>query len=123
MFIQHETGDDVVQLTKDWMKKFNVSAYDENTQTGIVRHVMIRKGFKTGEVMVVLVTNTEKLPHKDEFIKLVLEKIPAVKSIMQNINNKPTNVVLGLQNITLWGSDTITDYIGQFKFEISPLSF
>lgn len=122
-FIQHEAGDEVVQLTKDWMKQFGISAYDENTKNGIVRHVMIRKGFKTGEVMVVLVTNTEKLPHKDEFIKLVIEKIPGVKSIIQNINNKPTNVVLGLKNITLWGSDTITDYIGQFKFEISPLSF
>lgn len=122
-FIQHETGDEVVQLTRDWMKKFGISAYDENTKTGVVRHVMIRKGFKTGEVMVVLVTNTEKLPHKDEFVKLVIEKIPGVKSIIQNINNKPTNVVLGQQNITLWGSNTITDYIGQFKFEISPLSF
>ncbi|SCN25942.1 23S rRNA (uracil-C(5))-methyltransferase RlmCD [Clostridium sp. N3C] len=122
-FIQDETGDEVVQLTRDWMKKFGISAYDENTKTGVVRHVMIRKGFKTGEVMVVLVTNTEKLPHKDEFVKLVIEKIPGVKSIIQNINNKPTNVVLGQQNITLWGSNTITDYIGQFKFEISPLSF
>ena len=122
-YIQHEAGDDVVQLTKDWMKEFAISAYDEKTKTGILRHVMIRKGFKTGEVMVVLVTNTEKLPHKDEFIRMVTEKIAGVKSIIQNINNKATNVVLGLKNITLWGSDTITDYIGEFKFEISPLSF
>lgn len=73
--------------------------------------------------MVVLVTNTRKLDHRDEFIKSIVDNIPDVKSIIQNINSKRTNVVLGLENITMWGADTITDYIGEFKFYISPLSF
>jgi 23S rRNA (uracil1939-C5)-methyltransferase len=122
-YIQHEVGDKVVQLARDWMKKYSIQGYDEESGTGIIRHVMIRKGFKSEEAMVVLVTNTEKLPYKEEFIKLVIENIPDIKSIIQNINSKKTNVVLGQENITLWGSDTITDYIGPFKFNISPLSF
>jgi 23S rRNA (uracil1939-C5)-methyltransferase len=105
------------------MKKYGISGYHEETGTGTVRHVMIRKGFKSGDAMIVLVTNTKQLPYKEEFIKLVVDNIPDVKSIVQNINSKKTNVVLGQENITLWGSDTITDYIGEFRFNISPLSF
>ncbi|WP_139903933.1 23S rRNA (uracil(1939)-C(5))-methyltransferase RlmD [Clostridium thermarum] len=122
-YIQHQVGDEVVRLTRSWMKEYNIQAYDEESGCGIVRHVMIRKGFKSGEAMVVLVTNTAKFPHKEEFINLIVQNIPDVKSIIQNINTKKTNVVLGLENITLWGSDIITDYIGPFKFNISPLSF
>ena len=122
-YIQHQVGDEVVQLTRDWMKKYGISGYNEATGTGVIRHVMIRKGFKSGEAMVVLVTNTKQLPHKEEFIKLVIDNIPGIKSIVQNINSKKTNVVLGQENLALWGSDTITDYIGEFKFNISPLSF
>lgn len=122
-FIQHQVGDEVVKLTREWMKKYKISSYDEETGLGTIRHVMIRKGFKSGEAMVVLVTSTKELPYKEEFIKLVVEQIPDIKSIVQNINSKKTNVVLGPDNITLWGNDTITDYIGQFKFNISPLSF
>ena len=73
--------------------------------------------------MVVLVTNGSKLPNKDEFISLITENIPGIKSIVQNINSKPTNVILGQECITLWGESTISDYIGEFKFNISPLSF
>ena len=84
---------------------------------------MIRRGFTTNEVMVVIVTNGRELPHKEEFINLMVNNIPGIKSIIQNINSKPTNVILGLESITLWGQDTICDYIGQFKYNISPLSF
>jgi 23S rRNA (uracil1939-C5)-methyltransferase len=84
---------------------------------------MIRRGFKTDEVMVVLVTNKEKLPHKEEFIETIINNVSNVKSIIQNINSKNTNVILGEKVITLWGQDTISDYIGNFKFNISPLSF
>ena len=72
---------------------------------------------------VVIVTNGRELPHKEEFINLMVNNIPGIKSIIQNINSKPTNVILGLESITLWGQDTICDYIGQFKYNISPLSF
>lgn len=121
--IQHEVGDKVVEISRRWMKQYNISGYDEESGTGTIRHIMVRKGFKSGEVMVVLVTNSRKLEHKDEFIKSIIDNIPDVKSIIQNINSKKTNVVLGLENITMWGADSITDYIGEFKFYISPLSF
>ena len=95
----------------------------EYKSSGVIRHLMIRRGFKTGEVMVVLVTNKQELPYKNEFIKVITNSIPEVKSIIQNVNSKNTNVILGDKLITLWGNDTISDYIGEFKFNISPLSF
>lgn len=122
-YIQDEVGDQVIALTKQWMKKFKISPYDEKSHSGIVRHIMVRKGFKTGEIMVVLVTHSEELPHKQEFIDLIKENITRVVSIIQNINKEKTNVILGLKSLTLWGQDHISDYIGEFKFNISPLSF
>ena len=124
--IQDEIGDKVVKLTREWLEKFNIRPYNvdgEYDEKGIVRHIMIRRGFTTKEVMVVLVTNGEKLPHKEEFVDLMVKNIPGIKSIIQNINSKKTNVILGLESKTLWGEDTISDYIGDFRFNISPLSF
>ncbi|EJT5939947.1 23S rRNA (uracil(1939)-C(5))-methyltransferase RlmD [Clostridium perfringens] len=124
--IQDEIGDKVVKLTREWIEKFNIRPYNvdgEYDEKGIVRHIMIRRGFTTNEVMVVLVTNGEKLPHKEEFVDLMVKNIPGIKSVIQNINSKKTNVILGLESKTLWGEDTISDYIGDFRFNISPLSF
>ena len=124
--IQDEIGDKVVKLTREWIEKFNIRPYNvdgEYDEKGIVRHIMIRRGFTTNEVMIVLVTNGEKLPHKEEFVDLMVKNIPGIKSIIQNINSKKTNVILGLESKTLWGEDTISDYIGDFRFNISPLSF
>lgn len=124
--IQDEIGDKVVKLTREWIEKFNIRPYNvdgEYDEKGIVRHIMIRRGFTTNEVMVVLVTNGEKLPHKEEFVDLMVKNIPGIKSVIQNINLKKTNVILGLESKTLWGEDTISDYIGDFRFNISPLSF
>ncbi|EES90930.1 23S rRNA (uracil(1939)-C(5))-methyltransferase RlmD [Clostridium botulinum] len=122
-YIQDEVGDKVVSLAKQWMQKYNIKPYNEEKNTGIVRHVMIRRGFNTNEIMIVIVTRTNELPHKKELIELILKNINGVTSIVQNINTKKTNVVLGLNNITLYGKDYISDYIGEFKFNISPLSF
>lgn len=124
--IQDEIGDKVVKLTREWIDKFNIRPYNvdgEYDEKGIVRHIMIRRGFRTNEVMIVLVTNGEKLPHKEEFVDLMVKNIPGIKSVIQNINSKKTNVILGLESKTLWGEDTISDYIGDFRFNISPLSF
>ena len=124
--IQDEIGDKVVKLTREWIEKFNIRPYNvdgEYDEKGIVRHIMIRRGFTTNEVMIVLVTNEEKLPHKEEFVDLMVKNIPGIKSVIQNINSKKTNVILGLESKTLWGEDTISDYIGDFRFNISPLSF
>ena len=124
--IQDEIGDKVVKLTREWIEKFNIRPYNvdgEYDEKGIVRHIMIRRGFTTNEVMVVLVTNGENLHHKEEFVDLMVKNIPGIKSVIQNINSKKTNVILGLESKTLWGEDTISDYIGDFRFNISPLSF
>lgn len=124
--IQDEIADRVVELTREWIVKHNIKPYNVDGQydeSGILRHIMIRRGFTTSEVMVVIVTNRYDLPYKDEFVSIIRENIPGIKSIIQNINSKPTNVILGLESKTLWGEDTISDYIGEFRFNISPLSF
>lgn len=121
--IQHEVADKVVKLTREWIIKHNIEPYNELTDKGSVRHIMIRSGFKTGEVMVVIVTREEKLPYLKEFVEVMRNNIYGLKSVIQNINSKKTNVILGDKNKTLWGEGTITDYIDEFKFNISPMSF
>lgn len=121
--IQDQIADQALELLRQWIDEFNISIYNEQTGTGLLRHLMVRTGFKTGEVMLVLVTNEEYVPHIKEYMELMLDNIKGLKSIVQNINNRNTNVVLGDKCITLWGADTISDYIGSFKFKISPLSF
>ncbi len=113
--IQDETGDIAAAVTKDWINDFGVR--------DIVRHIMVRKAFRTGEVMVVIVTKGSDLPYRQQFISRILEHVKGVKSIIQNINAADTNVILGEKCVTLWGQPYITDFIGNFKFRISPLSF
>jgi len=121
--IQDEAADKVVQLTREWISKFNIEPYNEEENKGTLRHIMIRRGFKTSEVMVVIVTKEEVLPYSNEFVELMVKNISGLKSVIQNINPKKTNVILGSKNKILWGKDKITDYIGECKFNISPLSF
>jgi len=121
--IQDAAADLVVSLTRQWIKEFNIESYNEENHKGILRHIMIRRGFKTGQVMVVVVTNGKKLPYKEEFIALMTKNIEGLVSIIQNINSEKTNVILGALCVTLWGKDAIVDSIGKFKFEVSPLSF
>jgi 23S rRNA (uracil1939-C5)-methyltransferase len=121
--IQHEVADKVVKLTREWIIKHSIEPYNELEDKGIVRHIMIRSGFKTGEVMVVIVTREEKLPYLKEFVEVMRNNIDGLKSVIQNINSRKTNVILGDKNKTLWGEGTITDYIDEFKFNISPMSF
>ncbi len=115
-------NEEILKTIISFMEDEKVSAYDENTGSGIVRHILIRKGFKTGELMVCLVINADRMPHADKLIER-LSKIENVKSISISINKKNTNVILGEKCKTLWGSDTIEDYIGNLKFKISPHSF
>ena len=124
--IQDATADKIIGLTKAWLKEHDVKVYNVNGgyyDKGIVRHIMVRRGFTSNEVMVVIVTNGKELPYKEEFIKTITDNIDGIKSIVQNINSEKTNVILGNKNITLWGEDTISDSIGEFKFNISPESF
>ena len=123
--IQHECNKQIVETVLEFMKKYNVTAYDEKKNRGIVRHILTRVGKATGEVMVCLVINAKKLPHSEEFVEMIkncginLE----IKSITVNINRENTNVILGEKVETLYGQSYIEDYIGDIKYRISPLSF
>lgn len=122
-YIQNEAADRVVKLTREWIEKYGIKPYDEAYHTGLLRHIMVRQAYRTGEAMVVLVTNGREIPHVDEYIEAVRKNIENITGVLQNINTSKTNVILGPENVLLWGRETITDYIGRFKFNISPHSF
>ncbi|AWK50091.1 23S rRNA (uracil(1939)-C(5))-methyltransferase RlmD [Clostridium beijerinckii] len=124
--LQDEEADKIVRTIRDWMEKYSIIPAKQDGlfyEQGLIRNIMIRKGFKTKDVMVVLVTNDKEIPHKEELINQLTKEVINLKSVIQNINSKDTNLVLGDKCSTLWGSDYICDYIGKYKFNISPLSF
>jgi len=121
--IQHEHNDEVVAKVKELGSHLGISAYNEETGRGLLRHVVVKKAFRTGEMMLVLVTNGRDIPYKDEWIGSIREAIPHVASICQNVNKKQTNVIFGDETRVLWGRDVIYDYIGDVQFAISPRSF
>ena len=112
----------ILQAILEWMKRYGISAYDEVMHKGVVRHVLIRKGFASGELMVCLVINADTLPKGKELIDRLLS-VAKIQSISYSINKEKTNVIMGNGYKTLYGSDTITDSIGNLEFKISPLSF
>lgn len=105
------------------MNKFNVSAYDEVTGRGLVRHIFIRKAEYTGEISVCLVINGNAVPKSDELIFTLKKAVPAITGISLNINKEHSNVILGKKCVTIYGRDRIEDAMGGIKYEISPLSF
>lgn len=115
--------DEIVQTVKTFMEAAGVEPYDEVKNRGTLRHVMARIGRKTGEAMVVIMTRTSELPHRKALIKQLTDKYPQIKSIMQNVNPKRTNAILGAETKTLWGRDVIYDRIGDVTFAISARSF
>lgn len=121
--IQSRIANKLINNIREFFRDNSISAYDEKTNSGFLRHVVIRNSEKTGEVMVILVTNAKDFPLKDKFVEFITGKCSGIKSIMQNVNTKNTNVILGEKNIRLFGKDTIRDYIGEFVFNISPNSF
>ena len=116
-------NNELLDIFKEFIKTYNISIYDEDTGKGLIRHIMTRKGFKTGEVMICIVINGEDLPCADKLIEVFRQRIKGLKTIVLNINKKKTNVILGLKNKVIYGDGFIYDYIGSFKFKISPLSF
>ena len=121
--IQHPVSDLAKNIILEFMKTNSIAAYDEKTHNGLIRHVVTKVGFATGEVMVIIVSTSPDIPKKGRLVSLLKEKLPGLKSIILNINNKPGNVVMGSKNITLYGKDAIEDRLGGLTFEISPLSF
>ena len=112
----------ILEIIMHFMENNHISAYDEEKHKGLVRHVLIRYGFKTDEIMVCLVMNGEKLPHAEKLVDKLC-KIPGMTSITISVNKAKTNVIMGNEIKLLWGQTYITDYIGNVKYQISPLSF
>ena len=112
----------ILQIIVDFMNQYGVSAYNEETGRGLVRHVLIRYGFTTKEIMVCLVINGDNFP-KSEKLADKLVQIEGMTSITYSVNKENTNVIMGKEIGVLWGQGYITDYIGDVKYQISPLSF
>lgn len=113
---------EILELTLEFMKRYKIASYNETTGEGLIRHALIRHGFKTGEIMVCYVINGKKIPHAE----VLVEKLSAIKgmtSITISPNRNRTNVIMGETYETLWGQGYITDYIGDVRYQISPLSF
>ena len=121
--IQHEVNDKIIKIIKTYIRAYNVSIYDEKTHKGLLRHLVTKVGFTTGEVMIVLVANGKKLPYLKELASVLKENIPGFKTLVVNVNTQKNNVILGKENIVAYGDGMIRDYIGELVFEISPLSF
>lgn len=124
--LQDEETDKVISIIREWMMNYSIIPAKKDgvfLGQGLIRNIMIRKGFKTNEVMIVLVTTDREIPYKEELITELNKQIKNLKSVIQNINSKDTNLALGDKNIILWGQDHISDYIGNYKFNISTLSF
>ena len=120
--IQHPVINEVVEYILAFMRDFHIPAYEEERHTGLVRHIYVRRGHHTGQIMVCLVVNGSSLPYAEE-LTARLRKIGGMTSICLNINKKRTNVILGPQMLPLWGPLYIEDSIGEIRFRISPQSF
>ncbi|MCU6687426.1 23S rRNA (uracil(1939)-C(5))-methyltransferase RlmD [Dorea acetigenes] len=113
---------EILETVLSFMKKYKIPSYDEKTGKGLIRHVLIRYGFATKEIMVCFVVNGSTLPHQEELLKQLC-KMKGMTSITLSPNTKRTNVIMGDSYKILWGRGYITDYIGAVKYQISPLSF
>lgn len=121
-FIQNEKCEEIAKDIFEFIKQNNISVYNEKTLKGTVRHIVIRIGIKTNEILVTLVLNDNKLKDK-ELVQYIIEKHPEVKTIVKNFNTKNTNVILGDKTEVIYGEGHIYDILGDYKFKISPLSF
>ncbi|MEG6568400.1 23S rRNA (uracil(1939)-C(5))-methyltransferase RlmD [Thermoanaerobacterium thermosaccharolyticum] len=121
--IQSDYSIEAMKTVREWANNYKISIFDEKSGKGLLRHIITKVGFTTKEVMVILVINGIDIPYKDELINTLKKNIKELKSIVLNINKSRSRLVMGSQNIVIYGDGYITDYIGDKKFEISPLSF
>ncbi|MET3730122.1 23S rRNA (uracil1939-C5)-methyltransferase [Fictibacillus halophilus] len=121
--ITGDTNDDAVQAVKEIVNQYNISAYNEEKHKGVLRHIIARYGKTTGDLMIVLVTNGQELPQRKKIVEDIRKALPEIKSIVQNVNSKRTNVIFGEETRVLWGAEYIYDFIGDIKFAISARSF
>lgn len=121
--IEDEKADKIIVTIRELLKSFKLTVYNDRTGTGFLRHVLIKRAFGTGEIMVVLVTGTAEFKSKNNFCKALLKEQPEITTIVQNINNNFTSLVLGDRQIVLYGDGYIVDELLGYKFRISPKAF
>lgn len=121
--IQKPISEEIAKTILEFIKQNKISIYNEKTGKGLFRHIVIKVGAKTNEIMCILVINGNQIPKETELVEMLTKKYPNIKTIVKNINTKNTNVILGLENINIYGSGYIEDKLGEYKFKISPLSF
>lgn len=121
--IEEQESDEIIRDIKDMLRSFRIKTYDEDTGYGLLRHVLVRKGYATGQIMVVLVLASPILPSKNNFVKALRKKHPNITTVVLNVNDKKTSMVLGDRNITLYGKGFIEDKLCGCTFRISPGSF
>ncbi|HHU59915.1 TPA: 23S rRNA (uracil(1939)-C(5))-methyltransferase RlmD [bacterium] len=122
-FLQEDLVDNILRTIKDVFNKHKLRAYDEDKKVGILRNVLIKRAFSTNETMVVLVTNVDNFPKRKEVVKDILKGHKEVKTIVQNINSRTTNVILGEKEKVLFGKGYIEDVLLGVKYRISAKSF
>ena len=121
--IEDKIADGIIYDIRGMLRSFKIKVYDEDSGYGLLRHVLVRRGFRTGEVMVVLVLASPILPSKNNYVKALREKHPEVTTVVVNVNDRRTSVVLGERNITIYGKGFIEDELCGLRFRISPSSF
>ncbi len=121
--IQDPKADAIVNTIRDLMPSFKMRAFNEEYGKGFLRHVLIRKGFNSGELMVVLVVTEHKFQGKNNFVKALLKAHPEITTIVMNINDKNTSMVLGNAEKVLYGKGRIKDTLCGIEFSLSPKSF
>lgn len=122
-FLQNQLAQKIANSIFSFAKENQISGYDEKSRTGILRHIVIRVGVKTNEAMVTLVVNNWKIPKEKELTNFLTKQFPEIKTIVKNLNDKNTNVILGTKNKAIFGDGYITDSLLGKKFKISNLSF
>ena len=121
--IENEKADEIIVSVRKLLKSFKVKVYDEDTGYGLLRHVLVRTGYMTGQIMVVLVVSSPIFPSKNHFVKALRAQHPEISTVVLNVNDRKTSMVLGPRNITLYGKGYIEDQLCGCMFRISPTSF
>jgi len=121
--IQNPKSEEIAKFILEFIKQNNISIYNEQTGKGLFRHIVIKVGIKTNQIMCILVINGKNVPKELELVEELKNKFPQIKTIVKNINMKNTNVILGQENINIYGDGYIEDILGDYTFKISPLSF
>ena len=122
-YIQDPVIDQVILFTRNLLRRFDLKPYDEQEKTGIIRNLVVRRGHYSGEIMVILVTTRPKIFRVEQLMERLTEAFPAIKSIMQNINDQPGNAIFGKDWRTLYGQDYITDQMLGHDFQIAAPAF